>query len=297
MAMVQKKNLSDHVFTVVNSIFIMLLMILTIYPMLYVVFASLSEPKYLLSHSGLLLAPVGSISLKGYDLVIKNPNIINGFKNTLFYVSVGTALNVLLTAMGAFVLTRKHFLIRKACSLFILLTMFFSGGMIPTFFVVKNLGLYDTRWALIFPGAISVYNLIIMRTFFEGIPESLEEEAALEGASDWYVFIRIIFPLSMPVIAVMILYYGVGHWNSWFNAMIYLRKRSMYPLQLFLREILLQNNLDSSAMTTAEMAEESLYKELIQYSAITVTTLPILIVYPLLQRYFVQGVMIGAVKG
>ena len=205
--------------------------------------------------------------------------------------------DTLLTAMGAFVLTRKHFAIRKVCSFFILLTMFLNGGMIPTFFVVKNLGLFNSRWALILPGAISVYNMIIMRTFFAGIPVSLEEAATIEGANDWHVFLKIILPLSMPVIAVMILYYGVGHWNSWFGAMIYLRDRDKYPLQLFLREILLQDNIDSSAATTVEMAEESLFKELIQYSAILITTLPVLCIYPFLQRFFVKGVMIGAVKG
>ena len=297
MGMVQRKNASSRVFDAVNAFLILLLMFLTLYPMLYVVFASLSEPKYLLSHSGMLFWPVGKVGLKGYELVLKNPNIINGFKNTLFYVLCGTAINVLLTAMGAFVLTRKHFAIRRLCSFLILLTMFFSGGMIPTFFVVKSMGLYNSRWALILPGAINVYNMIIMRTFFDGIPASLEEGAMLEGANDWHVFTRIILPLSMPVIAVMILYYGVGHWNSWFSGMIYLRDRQKYPLQLFLRDILLQNKTDTNAITTVEMAEESLYKELIQYAAIVVTTVPILCVYPFLQRYFVQGVMIGAVKG
>lgn len=297
MAMVQKKSVGSRAFDVLNVAVILMLMLATLYPMLHVLFASLSEPKYLLSHSGLLLHPVGKVTLKGYELVLKNPNILHGFRNTLLYVALGTAINVLLTAMGAFVLTRKHFAIRKVCSFFILLTMFLNGGMIPTFFVVKNLGLFNSRWALILPGAISVYNMIIMRTFFAGIPVSLEEAATIEGANDWHVFLKIILPLSMPVIAVMILYYGVGHWNSWFGAMIYLRDRDKYPLQLFLREILLQDNIDSSAATTVEMAEESLFKELIQYSAILITTLPVLCIYPFLQRFFVKGVMIGAVKG
>ncbi|MBE5783088.1 MAG: carbohydrate ABC transporter permease [Clostridiales bacterium] len=297
MASVQKKSISGRIFNIVNCFIVTLLIFVTLYPMLYVIFASLSEPRYLLSHEGLLLYPVGKMTLKGYELVLKNPNIINGFRNSIFYVALGTSINVILTSMGAFVLTRKHFAIRRLCSLLILLTMFFSGGMIPTFFVVKNLGLYDSFWALVLPNAISVYNMIIMRTFFFGIPESLEESANLEGANDWQVFTRIILPLSMPVIAVMILYYGVGHWNAWFGAMIYLRDRTKYPLQLFLREILLQDQMESMAVSTQEMAEESLFKELIQYSSIIVTTLPILCIYPLLQRYFVQGVMIGAVKG
>ena len=297
MVAIQKKSVAGYIFDGINALLICSMILITLYPMLYVLFASLSDPRHLLSHDGMLFYPVGNINLKGYELVFQNPNIMNGFRNTALYVLVGTTINVLLTALGAFVLTRKHFVIRKFCSIIVLLTIFFSGGMIPTFFVVQKLGLYDNFWALVLPNAISVYNMIIMRTFFYGIPESLEESANLEGANDWNVFVKIILPLSVPVIAVMVLYYGVGHWNSWFNAMIYLRDRTKYPLQLFLREILLQDQVDSVAASSTELAEESLFKELIQYSSIIVTSLPILCIYPLLQRYFVQGVMVGAVKG
>ena len=297
MVAIQKKSVAGYIFDGINALLICSMILITLYPMLYVLFASLSDTRHLLSHDGMLFYPVGNINLKGYELVFQNPNIMNGFRNTALYVLVGTTINVLLTALGAFVLTRKHFVIRKFCSILVLLTMFFSGGMIPTFFVVQKLGLYDNFWALVLPNAISVYNMIIMRTFFYGIPESLEESANLEGANDWNVFVKIILPLSVPVIAVMVLYYGVGHWNSWFNAMIYLRDRTKYPLQLFLREILLQDQVDSVAASSTELAEESLFKELIQYSSIIVTSLPILCIYPLLQRYFVQGVMVGAVKG
>ncbi|HML49595.1 MAG TPA: carbohydrate ABC transporter permease [Clostridia bacterium] len=272
-------------------------MFITVYPLLYVLFASVSNPKALLSHSGFLFAPLRPYTAMGYTMTFRNPNMINGFRNTLFYLGVGTSINLLLTSMGAFVLSRGHFAIRRACSLLILITMFFSGGMIPTFFVVRYLGLYDSRWAVVLPSAISVYNMIIMRTFFMSIPASLEESAMLDGANDWHVFTRILLPLSMPVVAVMVLYYGVSHWNSWFSAMIYLRDRLKYPLQLFLREILLQDSIESVAQNSQDMIDESLYKELTQYCAIIVTTLPILAVYPFLQRYFVQGVMIGAVKG
>ncbi|MEG0355674.1 MAG: carbohydrate ABC transporter permease [Lachnospiraceae bacterium] len=294
--MKRKGSLQDRIFNVINYSIMMVLVIITFYPLLYVLFASLSDPKLLMAHQGLLFKPLGKMTLKGYEITFQNPSILIGYRNTIFYVVVGTAVNLVLTSLGAYVLSKKHFLLRKFLMKVIVISMFFHGGIIPMFFVIKGLGMYDTPWSIILPTAINAYNLIIMRTFFENIPASLEEAAVIDGATDFDIFIRVVLPLSKPVIAVMVLYYGVSHWNSWFNAMIYLRDRDIFPLQLFLREILLTSNSATAAVDTTQMMEESFYKELIRYCTIVVSTVPILCIYPFLQKYFVKGVMIGAVK-
>jgi putative aldouronate transport system permease protein len=246
-----------------------------------------------------LVAPLG-FSLKGYELVFKNKDVINGFLNTIFYVVVGTSINLLLTSMSAYVLSRKDLLWGKFIMFMVTFTMFFSGGLIPLFLQVDRLGLYNTRWAIILPGAISVWNLILMRTSFLGIPDSLEESARMDGANDFTVLFRIILPVSKATLAVIALFYAVGQWNSWFNAMIFLRDRSKYPLQLILREILINNDtreMMSGAKGNAQFVRDDAYKSLIQYCTIVVATIPILFVYPFLQKYFVKGVMIGSIKG
>ena len=274
------------------------LIILTLYPLLYVLFASVSDPKLLMGFEGFLIKPLGKWTLEGYKLTLSNPNVVTGYRNTLFYVVAGTAINVVMTALGAFCVARKHFGLINPMLIMLTITMFFSGGMIPLFLIVQTLNIYNTVWAILLPGAISSWNLIIMKTFFEGIPESLEESATIDGASDWDVFIRIILPLSKPVIAVMVLFYGVNNWNAWFNHMIFLRDRQLFPLQLFLREILMLNaSASGQTPTVGAMITQSYYKELLQYCVIIVATVPILCIYPFLQKYFVKGVMIGAIKG
>jgi putative aldouronate transport system permease protein len=298
--MIYKKSTGDKLFNAFNFIFMLLLIAITIYPLLYVVFASFSDPQMLLKHEGLLFGPLGKPTLKGYQLTFENPNILLGYRNTIFYVVTGTFINVFLTALGAYVVTRRYFMLKNILLVMITITMFFGGGLIPLFFVVRTLKIYDTMLAIILPGAISSYNLIIMKTFLQGIPRSLEESAIIDGADDWRIFYKIIIPLSKPVIAVMTLFYGVGHWNSWFNAMVFLRNRKLFPLQLFLREILILNKSavnETGTITAEQMMEESYFKELVQYCTIIVATLPILCIYPFLQKYFVQGVMIGAIKG
>ena len=293
-----KKTIGEKVFDVFNVLFMIFLMIITVYPLLYVIFASFSDPKMLLAHEGFLISPLGTPTLRGYKLTLGNPNIILGYRNTIFYVIVGTFINIVMTSLGAYVVTRSYFKLKTFMLVMIIITMFFSGGLIPLFITVRSLGMYNTIWALLLPWAISSWNLIIMKTFFQSLPISLEESAIIDGAGDWGIFTKIILPLSKPVIAVMVLYYGVGHWNSWFSAMIFLRDRQMFPLQLFLREILMLNVSSAATQATAEnMLEESHYKELIQYCTIVAATLPILFVYPFLQKYFVKGVMIGAIKG
>ncbi|AEE96863.1 carbohydrate ABC transporter permease [Mahella australiensis] len=303
--MLVKRTAGERIFDIINAFILIILCIVCIYPMLYVVFASFSDPIELMKHRGLLLWPLGNPTIEGYKLVFQNPSITNGYKNTIIYVVAGTAINIFMTSLGAYVLSRKNVLWRNLMMFIVTFTMFFSGGMIPTYLLVKNLNMLNTRWAILIPGAISTYNMIIMRTSFAAIPDSLEESAKMDGANDFIVLFRIILPLSTAVLAVMVLFYGVGHWNAWFNAMIYLRDRNLFPLQLILREILLANDLQSMSDVgnlvggaAMQAGTDVVYfaRELVKYCTIVVATVPILALYPFLQKYFVKGVMIGSLK-
>lgn len=291
-----KKSFGETLFDVLNVVILCMLTVITVYPFLHVAFASISIPSELAAHSGLLLFPRG-IQWEAYKLVLNNPLILSGYKNTLIYVTIGTTLNIIVTALMAYALSRKGVLLRNYVMMFIVFTMFFSGGLIPTYLMIKNLGLLNSMGALVLPGLISTMNLIIMRTYFQSIPESLEESAKLDGAGEWTILFKIVIPLSMPVISVMILYYGVAHWNAWFNASIYLNKADLYPLQLVLRNILINNNTDDMMVTLGIDKKGQDMSEVIKYTTIMVATIPVLLVYPFLQRYFAKGVMIGAVKG
>ena len=284
----------DIVFSTLNGVFMLFVVVVTLYPFLYVLFASISDPVRMGQHMGLLLTPLG-LSLASYRRVIQNPMILGGYLNTLLYMSTGTVLNLFLTSLGAYVLSRKKLLLRNAIMFFIIVTMFFSGGLIPFYLVVRGLGLADKLWALILPTAISSYNLIVMRTAFAQVPDSMEESTRMDGANDFRILFQIYIPLCMAVVAVMILFYSVGHWNAWFNAMIFMRKREKYPLQLILREILVASGTENM-MTEASAMDREPIGETIKYATIIVATLPILFVYPFLQRYFIKGVMIGALK-
>ena len=287
---------ASKMFDAFNIILMIIIMIITVYPFYYVVMCSLSEPSMLIGDKGLMLLPK-SFSLKAYQLVLENPNIASGYRTTLFVVVVGTVISVIMTSLGAFVLTRKQFALKKVMNYMILFTMYFSGGMIPMYMLVyKVLHLGNSLWALILPFCVSVYNLIIMRTNFQSLPDSLEEAAKIDGANDFTIFLRIVMPLSKAVIAVMVLFYGVAYWNSWFNAMIYIRDRDKFPLQLILREILLLNS-SGDMLGGANDVEKFSLSEGIKYSSIIVATVPILFVYPFVQKYFVSGVMVGAIKG
>ena len=284
---------SQKIFDGFNIIFMFIFMILMLYPMYYVIVASFSSAPRLMAHTGLLLKPL-NFTTAAYRNVISNSMIPSGYRNTLFIVTVGTLINVILTSFGAYYLSRKNQTAGRAVGLFILFTMFFSGGMIPIYLNVDSLGLTNKLWAVIIPNAINTFYLFIMRTAFGGIPESMEESAKLDGANHLTILFQIYLPLSKAVLAVMILYYGVDHWNAWFNAMLYIRNRSLYPLQLILREILIANDTTFlvNMIVDAEMVSEA-----IKYAVIVVVTIPILCLYPFLQKYFVKGVMIGAIKG
>ncbi|MGI5898448.1 MAG: carbohydrate ABC transporter permease [Christensenellales bacterium] len=293
--MVVRKSVGEKIFGFFNAIILTFICLCTLYPFLYVIFASISNPAQFISYRGILWHPLG-FQWDSYKMVLSNQMIGSGYANTLFIVVVGTVLNVFFTALGAYALSRQGYYWRKVFSLLLVFTMMFSGGLIPTYLTVNSLKLIDSLWALILPGLISTYNLMIMRTSFANVPASLEESAKLDGANDWTVLFRIFFPLSKAVIAVMLLYYGVAHWNGWFNAMLYLRSRTKYPLQIVLREILIAN--DTSSMTTDVSAnDQEMVAETIKYACIVVSTIPIMCVYPFVQKYFVTGVMIGSMKG
>jgi len=290
-----RESRGERLFSLGNVIFMVALMVITLYPLLYVLFASLSNPTQLTSHRGLLFAPL-DLTLEAYRRVLENPLILSGYRNTLFIVVVGTALNVFLTALGAYALSRRNVLFKNPAMFFIVFTMFFSGGLIPSYLLVsQTLHMGNTLWALIIPTGVNTLNLIIMRTAFNQVPQSLDEAARMDGASDWTILFRIVIPLSWPVVAVMILFYGVAHWNAFFSALVYIRERDLYPLQLVLREILISSNVQNMA-TDVSSGDVQAIGETIKYATIIVATLPILFVYPYLQRYFVKGVTIGAIK-
>lgn len=289
-----KTSTSYKVFQIFNTVFLTLLAFLTAYPIYHVVMASISNGTALISHKGFLLHPVGKITFDAFTAVFKNPNIATGYRNTIFLLVVGVSLQILMTSIGAYVLSREQFGLRKVFMLFITFTMFFQGGMIPFFLLVRGLNLQNNLFALILPFMVNAYNLIIMRTSFAAIPASLEESAKIDGANHWTVYTKIVLPLSKAVIAVIVLYYGVGIWNGWFWGSIFMRKRELYPLQLVLREILISNDVGSMAQGADDIVGIG---ETIKYATIVVSTVPILMVYPFLQKYFAKGVMIGAVKG
>lgn len=289
-----KESVSQKIFRVFNGLLMLVLMALTLYPFWYVLCASFSVPSDLVAHSGLLFKPLG-FSLEAYRMVFKTPMILRGYGNTLFVVLVGVTVNMILTAICAYVLSRKRVMWSNLMTMLITFTMFFSGGLIPLYFTVRDLQLDNTLFALIFPVAINTFNMIIMRTAFAAVPDSLEESAKLEGAGHLTILFQIVIPLCMPTISVIMLYYIVQHWNSWFHAMLFLRKRELFPLQLVLRDILMQNESGEMLLGT-DAGESALASELIKYAVIIVSTVPVLCIYPFIQKYFVKGVMIGAVK-
>lgn len=289
-----KMSAGESAFSVFNYILLGLIAFICLYPMLYVVFASFSNSNLLTQHSGLLLWPEG-FSLDAYKMVFSNPMIVRGYMNTLFVLTISLVLQITMTSLGAYVLSRRSLMFRKPLMMIVTFTMFFSGGMIPTYLNFKSLHLTNTLWGLIIPWMISAYNMIILRTSFESIPESLIEAARIDGASHLKVLFSIVLPLSKAIIAVMILYYGVSTWNGWFWASTILRDREMYPLQVVLREILLQNSTANMTGGTGAGDVESVAAT-VKYATIMVATVPILCIYPFLQKYFTSGVMIGAVK-
>ena len=282
-----KRSKAEQAFNIFNIILMFVLMVVTLYPLLYVLFASLSDASKLMQHSGLLFKPLG-LNLSSYKIVIQDRQILSGYMNTIIVVVAGVLISMVLTILGAYTLSRKNLYWGKMISMIVIIPMFFSGGLIPFYLLVKNLGMLDSLWALILPTALSTYNMMIMRTALAGVPKALEEAVVL---------FRILIPLTIPTIAVLILYYAVANWNSWFNAMLFLPKaKEKWPLQLVLRNLLIQNQTDDLTSGVAA-ADKFSVSETIKYATIIVSTLPILCLYPFLQKYFLKGVMVGSVKG
>lgn len=291
-----KRIRGDVVFDVVNAGILIVMMLVVLYPLIYVVSCSVSSPL-LVVQSKVVLFPKGMTKV-AYEHVFNNSLILSGYGNTILYTLIGTSINLVMTIMAAFPLSQKTFGARKGITFLFTFTMLFSGGLVPTFLTVQRLGLMDTVWALVLPGAISAWNMLIMKNYFQtSIPSELYEAARIDGADWMTILLQLVLPLSMPIVAVMILYYGVSHWNSYFSALIYLRDRMRYPLQLIMRSYFSGNDFAEQGGGGEDTATALLLTETIKYALIVIASFPMLCLYPFMQRFFVKGVMLGAVKG
>jgi len=287
---------ADRRFYLMVTVLLVLLVAVVVYPIVLVIASSFSSPAAVYA-GRVFLWPVEP-SLEGYGAVFKNKQILSGFTNTMFYTLGGTIINLFMTTLAAYPLSRRTLPYRKSIMMLFIFTMFFSGGMIPNYILLMNLRMLNTRWALLIPGAISVYNMILMRTFFENIPVELYEAASIDGCTDIRYLLTVMLPLSKPIIAVLALYYAVNHWNAYFNAMMYLTDQKLVPLQLVLRDILISNTINLNEIMDEEtMRARQGLSELMKYAIIVVSSVPVMIIYPFIQKYFVKGVMIGSIKG
>jgi putative aldouronate transport system permease protein len=295
--MVTARSRADKLFDFFNVAALSVLLLAVLYPLYFVVISSISDPD-LVNTGKITLLPQG-VTFEGYSRIFADSNIWRGYRNSLMYTALGTAINVTLTVTAGYALSRSDLVGRGGFMFLIVFTMFFSGGLIPTYLLIKNLGMLNTVWAMIIPNAVSAYNVIIVRTFFQStIPVELLEAAKIDGSSNTRFFLRIVLPLSMPIIAVMILFSAVGHWNSYFQALIYLKNDNLQPLQIVLRNILITNEM-SEQMTDGIVNQAEIVRiaATMKYGIVIVASLPVLILYPFLQKYFVKGVMIGSLKG
>lgn len=289
----QKISIGSKTFDVINYIMLLLIAFITLYPMYYIFIVSISSGDFI--SRGLVNFIPRGITWEAYKLVFENKDIWRSYLNTITYTGVGTLINVMVTALCAFPLSRKDFYGRSFFTVLITITMFISGGLIPLYLVVNQLHLTNTIWAIVLPPAVSTYNMIIMRTFFSNVPFSLQESAYLDGANDLHIFFKIILPLSTPIIATLTLFYAVAHWNSFFPALIYLNEKSKYPVQIILRDIVVAGEFSEQGGDITNSM--NIVAVNFKYAAIIIAVVPILVVYPFLQKYFAKGVMVGAVKG
>lgn len=289
------KHSAGHVFgDILIYSFGALVVLVTVIPFIHVAAMSLADPVLALREQ-IFLIPWG-LNFTAYGMVFENSTFLLSYLNTLWYTGIGTLINIFLTLTFAYPMARRNFVLRRPVMKAVMFTMFFSGGMVPSFIIISRLGLYNTRWAIVLPVAISTWNLIVCRTYFEGLPDSMVESAKIDGAGELQILLRIITPLSLPIIAVLVLFYAVGHWNSYFSAVLYISNQKLQPLQIYLRRVLIQvSNEMAGDMKEGLDRDMAVYQ--LRYAAIMVSILPITILYPFLQRYFVQGVMVGAVKG
>ncbi|MFD1415961.1 carbohydrate ABC transporter permease [Oceanobacillus jeddahense] len=295
-----KFSLSDKAFDRLNFLFVLLITLIIIYPLIFVISASISDP-HAVNTGKMWLWPV-DVTFEGFQRVFQNDAIWTGYKNTILYTAIGVVIHLFVLLPASYALSRKELMGKKFWLWFILFTMLFNGGLIPTYLVVRNLQMLDTMWAIVIPGVVGAWSILVARTFFQQtIPDQLVEAAKIDGASDIYLFFKVVLPLSMPIIAVMALFHGVALWNQYFNALIYLRSEDKFPLQLILRQILILNEVSADSASSAAGSAQSFADQiktasLVKYAVIIVSALPLLIVYPFLQRFFVKGVLIGSVK-
>lgn len=292
-----KSPFGDKIFDIATFIILTLSVIVVVFPLYFIIIASISDPVAV--QSGQVLFWPKGISFEGYDLILKDKNIWTGYRNSLWCVLVGTIINLAFTIPAGYALSRKGLPGKGLIMIFLTFTMFFNGGMIPTYLLVKDLGLLDTLWALVLTDAISVMNIIIVRTFFQtNIPDELYEAAQMDGCNELQTFFKVALPLAKPVIAIMMLYYGLGQWTQFFKGIIYLQSEDLYPLQLVLRNILIQNTSSATNMTSTEtfLAQQRL-AELMKYGVIIIGSLPPILAYPFVQKYFEKGMMVGSIKG
>ncbi len=292
----KKEHAPVTVFDYLNGALMILLCLICVYPMLYVMFASLSEPNLLAAHSGGLLHPLG-FTTKGYELVLSNKNIFTGYYNTIIYVVFGTLIAIMMTLVSAFLVSRNKWQWSAPLMILITVHMFFGGGMIPFYLLIRDMDLINTRWAILLPGALNVWNMVVLKTAMMGVPSSLEESAFIDGANDLQILVRVYVPVIGSAIAVQVILYAVGIWNSWFNASLFLNDRQLFPLQIILREILINSDTQSLGAAESASTDINFYKDLTKYCTIIISTLPIMCIYPFMQKYFVKGMMVGAVKG
>ena len=294
-----KRSASSKVFDVLNIVILTFLAMVTLYPFIYIISFSISDVNAVLKNE-VWLFPVG-FSYSAYDLVFRGEELVTSYMNTFWYTGVGTALNVLVTIAAAYPLSRQNYSVRGPLMIYFSITMFFSGGLVPTYILVNQLGLYDSRWAIVLPGILSVWNLVIARVFFTAnIPQEMTEAARIDGAGEFIIFFRIALPLSKAIIAILILYYAVGHWNNFFSPLIYLKSSDKFPMSLYLRKVLM-TGVKIEAESVPDMYTDTIQNrailEQLKHAVIVVTMLPIIMAYPFLQKYFVKGVMVGALKG
>ena len=292
-----QRSLNDKVFDTVTLIVMSIVLLICLYPLYFIIIASISDPN-MVAQGKVIFFPRG-VTFSGYERIFRYRKIWSGYQNTILYTSLGTFINVIITVTAGFALSRKTLVGRKFFLLLFVFTMFFSGGMIPTYMVVDSLGLINTIWAMVLPNALQVWNLMIARSFFETtIPEDLRSAAFIDGAGNLRFFFQIVLPLSKAIVSVMVLFYAISHWNAFFNAFIYLESDKLYPLQVVLRDILVSNQPDPSMIDDiATLLEKQKIAEMLKYGLIVVASLPVLILYPFVQRYFVTGVMVGSLKG
>ncbi|MDF2591930.1 MAG: carbohydrate transporter permease [Clostridia bacterium] len=291
------RSRSDLIFDVINFVFFTLAMLVVLYPLYFIVIASISDP-YKVAGGQTLLRPAG-LNFEGYIRVFTNNTILIGYRNSLFYAVFGTFINLLFTLPPAYALSRKNLAFKPSIMIYLMIPMYFGGGLIPSYILVKNLGMLDSIWSLLVPGAVSIWSIIIARSFFQSnIPEELYESAVIDGCSHLRFFLSIVLPLSKALIAVLVLQFGLGHWNSWFSALIYISNKNLYPLQLVLRNILIVNDpVLEMIKDQAEIQRRQRLAETLKYASIIVSSVPVLIIYPFLQKYFAKGVLIGSIKG